>query len=441
MSIQPKLRLFDATMTVVSLVIGVGIFRLPAMVAQNTGSAGLFFLAWILGGVIAMIGAMVFAEIGARRQVAGGYYKIVAEEYHPVLGFVMNWVNLFNELAAYGFVAIVAAEYILRTRNVMMATDSFEIKEIASAIVLVLSLINYFGIRAGASVLNFITVIKIGTILFFALLGIITLHHSVTTTISPSNIQNNFSWLTALGTGFIAVFFSYGGYQNIMNSGADIQNPKRNLPLAIFLGIGIVVILYVSINFGYYHVLGFEGIAQSPLVAADFAQALLGNTGQIIISLAIFISAIGYLGATLIHLPRNVFAMSKDKILPPFFSRVNPRTQVQETTLIVMTIIIIIIIFYSGTLEQFTDFLITNDTLAIAVAASTLWRMRRKITKTDGFQLPFYPLLLILFVGVLLFVSYHSFIQNITGGFISVGLFLSAVPIYFLFKWINRSLA
>lgn len=441
MSIQPKLRLFDATMTVVSLVIGVGIFRLPAMVAQNTGSVSLFFIAWILGGIIAMIGAMVFAEIGARRQVAGGYYKIIAEEYHPLLGFVMNWVNLFNELAAYGFVAIVAAEYILRSGNIMIATDSLEIKEIASAIVLILSLINYFGIRTGASVLNFITIIKIGTILLFAFLGIITIHHSAATTITSSNIQNNFSWLTALGTGFIAVFFSYGGYQNIMNSGADIQNPKRNLPLAIFFGVGIVTILYVSINFGYYRMLGFNGIAQSPLVAADFAQALLGNTGQIIISLAIFISAIGYLGATLIHLPRNVFAMSEDKILPPVFSRVNPRTQVQEITLIVMTIIVILIIFYSGTLEHFTDFLITNDTLAIAVAASTLWRMRSKIKKTEGFQLPLYPFLLILFIAILLFVSYHSFMQNINGGFVSAALFLSAVPLYFLFKWFNKPLA
>ena len=169
MSIQPKLKQFDLTMIVVSLVIGVGIFRTPALVAEKSGNELIFFAVWIFGGIISICGALTFAEIGARLPAAGGYYKIFSYAYHPAFAFMLNWSQVIINAGSSAGVAIIGAEYITPVLFPEAADPGLIIKIIAVSIITLLFAINYAGIKMGARTQNVLSVLKIVMILVFCL--------------------------------------------------------------------------------------------------------------------------------------------------------------------------------------------------------------------------------------------------------------------------------
>ena len=243
MSIKPKLNFLDITMAVVSLVIGIGIFRTPSIVAQNTGNTLLFFTAWILGGFIAMMGGLVFAEIGSRKPLAGGFYKIVSEVYHPSIGFMLNWVYFFINCASFAAVCLIGSEYLCYILPINEEYLTIYIKLISICVTLLLFIINFIGIKMGSIALNIITFLKISMILLFSILAFVfSIENGANQNIDISHISSG-NPILALGTGLIAVFFTYGGYQMTMNLCSDVLKPKRNIPLGIFTGIIIITTL------------------------------------------------------------------------------------------------------------------------------------------------------------------------------------------------------
>ncbi len=161
----------------------------------------------------------------------------------------------------------------------------------------------------------------------------------------PAALPLDKSWLLALGAAFIYVFYAYGGYQNTINFGADVHNARRNVPRAIFFGILIVLACYLTINAAYVKVLGVPGIAGAKLVAAETARVTLGEAGKLVVSLAIFLSAMGFLNVTLMQIPRVYYSMAEDRTLPAVFQKVNPKTQTQEFGLLFLGAIILVSIF------------------------------------------------------------------------------------------------
>jgi len=366
MSIKPKLSTFDTTMIVVSLVIGIGIFRTPSMVASATQSAELFFTAWILGGVISFFGALTFAEIGSRFPTAGGFYQVVAKCYSSEIAFMFNWTNvmLVNPASGAG-VAMIGAEYILPLFIPKEMITPLIIQLTASGFVIFLIIINYLGIKTGAWAQNILSMLKIIMILVFAGLALVAKGNTVET-ITPNASSVNL--ISALGIGLISVFFSYGGYQMTINFGEDVKNAKKKIPLAIFIGVMIVICCYLSINFAYYKVLGFSVLASSKLVAADVAKIIFGNSGYIITSAAIFLSALGFLNAVLMQVPRSYYAMAEDKTLPEIFGKVNSKTQTQEFGLIFFGIVILLMVNLLGTFEKIVNYVIFFDAANIALS-------------------------------------------------------------------------
>ena len=445
MSIKPKLNLFDTTMVVVSLVIGIGIFRTPAIVARDTGSVEMFFLAWITGGVICLIGGLIFAEIGARKPFAGGFYKLVSEAYHPSIAFMLNWLGLIITLSAtFAAVSIIASEYLIKAIgdvqpfiNPVYLKSGNGIKITAALIVLILFIINFIGIKSGAITLNIITVIKILIILFFSFISIFFKTDSNAELLKPAIEPSGTGvplMLLGFAIGLRAVFFTVGGYQITTNLAADVKNSRKNLPLGIITGVIIVVTLYLLINYGYYKLLGFEGIVKSDLIAADMANAIFGPIGSRIISLAIFISAAGFMNATIMYTPRVYHAMAEDKVLPKIFMKVNEKNQVQEFGLIFMFVLILIFILTQGTFDRILNVIMFNDALVIAVTASTIfvfrYRTKKQNQQWDGFKIPFYPVLPVVFVFFLLLVSFMSFREDVISGCISLGILFLCYPLY-----------
>ncbi len=418
-------------MIVVSLVIGVGIFRTPALVAEKSGNEFIFFAVWIFGGIISICGALTFAEIGARLPAAGGYYKIFSYAYHPAFAFMLNWSQVIINAGSSAGVAIIGAEYITPVLFPEAADPGLIIKIIAVSIITLLFAINYAGIKMGARTQNMLSVLKIVMILVFcfAIFG----KHAEETTISKSIGEINY--IQAFGISLISIFFTYGGYQQTVNFGADVENAKRNIPRAIFTGIGIVIFLYLLLNFAYVKVLGFEQMQNSPLIAKDLAQAFLGPIGGTIISVVLFTSVLGFLNTSVMSNPRVYYAMAEDKILPPVFKKVNTKTQVQEFGLTFFISVMIASVFLLGSFENIVNYVLFIDSISLASAAAAIFILRRKSEKDySDFKMKLYPIVPLLFIVTLLFVTYNTILDDSTTAFYGFLIFIGGLPLYYLMR-------
>lgn len=435
MPIKAKLTVFDTTMIVVSLVIGIGIFRTPAMVAAATGNPGLFFAAWILGGLISLCGALTFAEIGSRFTRPGAYYEVVADCYDSSFAFMLNWANLLIIGAAgAAAVAIIGAEYLVPILLPASMQSQLAVQLTAAVAIIMLLIINLLGIKMGAHTQNLLTVIKIGMILAIVIAALMFKNGSSGMVNSPTSAPlATRTFYMALAVGLISVFYTYGGYQGTINFGGDVQRPRRNIPLAIFIGIGIIIALYLIINLAYYRVLGIGGMVASKLLAAEVARICFGRGGHFLVSLVIFLSAFGFLNVNLMQTPRAYYAMAEDRVLPPIFKRVNHRTQAQEFSLLFYSTTILLSIFFLGMFEKLVNYVMFLDSLNLAIVASTIFVLRHRADSTqasDRYLVPCYPIIPAIFVIFLVSISVNVLITETAPALFGCIIFGLGYPIF-----------
>jgi APA family basic amino acid/polyamine antiporter len=440
MSIKAKLTTFDTTMIVVSLVIGIGIFRTPAIVARETGTTFLFLAAWVLGGFISLLGALTFAEIGSRFPHPGSFYKVVAASYGGTPAFMLNWTNVvIVNGAGVAAVAMIGAEYLNPIILPPHLRTPLAIQISAAGLVLVLLAVNALGIKTGARAQNVLTGLKIG---MMALIVFAAVRHSggpaaVATTGALAAVPAK-SWGLALAAGLISVFYTYGGYHHTINFGADVRNARRNMPRAIVAGIAIILACYLAINLAYVKVLGTPGIAGAKLVAAETAKVVFGDAGYLIVSLVIVLSALGFLNVTLMHMPRIYYAMAEDGALPAVFKRVHPKTQAQGFGLLFLGAMILAAIFFLGTFESIINYVMFLDCLNIALAASTIFVLRRRArTETppfDGFKAPLFPVLPAFFILFLLGISANILLTQTREALLGAVFFATGWPVLLLMR-------
>ena len=403
--IRARLSTFDTAMVVFSLVVGIGIFRTPALVAGAAGGTALFFTAWIAGGLISLIGALTFAEIGSRYPRAGGYYRVVADCYNPTFAFMLNWAQTLMQGAGAAGVAFIGADYLMPVVLPPQWRTPHASLTLACATMLILLTLNYRGVKPGARVQNLLSVAKIAMIVGLALLALLLAPRAGASGAAPSAAPTGLRLLSAL----IPCFYSYGGYQLTMNLGADLKDARRRFPLAITAGMVTVVGLYLLLNFAYQRVLGIGGIADSKLVAAALSRATFGPYGEVLISIAVFLSAAGFVNATIMQMPRSFYAMAQDGVLPRAFLRVNPDTQVQEVGLLFFGATMLLPAFVLGSFDKLLHYVMFTDTLTLAVVASTLFMLRRRHAGDGGFSMLGYPLLPIFYIVCLLGVALRVF--------------------------------
>jgi len=399
-AIRARLSTFDTAMVVFSLVVGIGIFRTPAIVAGAAGTASTFFTAWIIAGLISLIGALTFAEIGSRYPRAGGYYRVVADCYHPTLAFMLNWSQTLMQGAGAAGVAFIGADYLMPVLLPPAWRTPQASLTLACALMLVLLGLNYRGVKPGARLQNLLSVLKIVMIIGLAALALLLApraHDIEPVAAAPAGLR--------LASALIPCFYAYGGYQLTMNLGADLKDARRRFPLAITAGMVTVVGLYLLLNLSYQRVLGIGGIADSKLAAAALSRATFGPVGEILISVAVFLSAAGFVNATIIQMPRSFYAMAQDGVLPRAFLRVNPHSQVQELGLLFFGATMLLPAFALGSFDKLVYYVIFTDTLTLAVVASTLFVLRRRRTGEGGFSMWGYPVLPAVYVVCLLGVG------------------------------------
>jgi basic amino acid/polyamine antiporter, APA family len=435
MPIKPKLSRFDLTMIVVSLVIGMGIFRTPVEVAQKAGVPAIFFLAWIMGAIISLFGALTFAEIGSRYPVAGGFYRIFSHCYHPGFAFMVNWMTVISNAASTASVAIIGAEYLLPILLPDME-QSAGIKVITLSSIVILYAINLAGIKMSARILNVLMLIKIALIVM--LIAAVFIAPVPAVSAPEESTASGFSWLHAFWLCFVPVFFTYGGYQQTMNFGGDITDAARNMPRAIFYGMAIILTLYLLVNFSYFRVLGFEGLKNSTTLAADVARVLLGDYAFKTIAIIMFLSVMAYVNASIMSNPRVYYAMAEDKVLPSIFKKVNNRTQVQEFGVTIFVAFIVLTLFFSSSFIQVLGYVMFFDSISLITASAAIFVLRHRAKQSGDpagiYIMKGYPWMPACFIIVYALVNISVLVSNPQASLIGFILFLSGFPLYLLLR-------
>ena len=431
--IEAKLGTFDTAMVVVSLVVGIGIFRTPAIVAKAAGTESRFLLAWALAGLVSLVGALTFAEIGSRHPRAGGYYRVVADCYHPALAFMLNWAQTLMQGAGAAGVAFIGAEYLVGLLLPPENRGGSTVLLVALALMLVLLALNGLGIRVGAGAQNVLSMTKIVMIVGLAAAAFAFAPRVAGASISSSAAP------AGLAAALIPCFYAYGGYHMTMNLGADVKDAWRRFPMAVTAGMLAVVGLYLAINLAYVRTLGASGVAGSTLVAAALAKASLGAGGEAVVSALIFLSAAGFVNATVLQMPRSYHAMAEDGVLPAVFRRVDPRTQVSMAGLALFGATMLVPAFLLGSFEKLLNYIIFTDMVTLVVVASTLFVLRRRGEGTGAFRMPGYPVLPAFYVLALLAVATHVAVSEPALALAGTAILVAGWPLFVLGRKLNRA--
>ncbi|WP_231425084.1 MULTISPECIES: APC family permease [Pedobacter] len=441
---KKQLSLFDLSMIVVSLVIGMGIFRTPVNVAAKAQIPELFYMAWFIGGFVAFCGALTYAEIGSRYPVTGGYYKIFSKAYHPSVAFAINCIVLISSAASVAAISIIGAEYLSKIiLPTEMQNETYRVV-IAIATILVFYLINLLGLKASSKTQNVLTVIKIVLILTLICAVFFGEQTQTTTPIFKTTIGALPSWTDygkALGLCLIAVSFSYAGYAQTINFGGEVKEAKQVIPRSIIIGLTIIVALYIILNYVYVKVIGFEELKTAESIAAILASKIFGPAGYNMFSVIIFISVMGYVNVNLLSNPRAMFAMGEEGALPKIFSKMNKKTEVITWSLTIFTVVAVVIIFYAKTFDKILNYTIFLESISMASSAATIFILRKRTAHLDKktiYTVPLYPILPIIFIAAYTFVALSIYADDPNAALNGLYIFVGFLIIYFIGRLINK---
>jgi basic amino acid/polyamine antiporter, APA family len=430
----PRLGLFSATMMVVGGIIGSGIFLNPAIVAARIRTAGLTLAVWVMGGIIALIGALVYAELGARRPVAGGGYVYLRDAYGRLPAFLYAWTLLL--VIATGAIAAVAVTFASYTATLLGLGPGARVP-LAVAAIVVLSSINYVGVKPGAVTQNGLTLMKLAALAVLVLAGLL-LPHPVGANTTPLSIPGN--KVLAIGAALVPVLFAFGGWQQTNFIAEELIQPERNLPRALVGGVIIVVGVYLLANAAYLKTLGVAGLAASVAPAADMMARLLGPWGAALMAAGIAASTFGFLSLVILVSPRVYQAMAADGLFFPTLARLHPRYRT-PTAAILFQGAWAIVLTLTGRYGDLLDYVVFGDWIFFAATASTIFQYRAR-ERRDGnagelrFRMPGYPVLPALFILAATYVVVGSVASNPANALKGTALMAAGVPV-FLF-WNGR---
>ena len=428
MSFRRALGPFDATMIVIGGIIGSGIFINPYLVARQLDSTSLVLLAWAVGGAVALAGAFAYGELGQRLPRAGGQYVYLSQAWHPLVGFLYGWALLFMiETGAMAAVAITFAQYASR----MAGGDGADPQLIAVAAIVLLSAVNYIGVKPGSRVLNVFVVLKVAAIaalILFAWTG-----PDAPGWLTAAREDTTPSTALTFGVALIPILFAYGGWQNANYVAEEMRDPRRHLPIALLVGTLTVVVVYLLANVAYLRTLGLDGLAATETPAAEAAGRWFGSGGERIIAGAIAISTFGFLNLAILAPTRVYFAMARDGAFVPALARLHPRFHTPAAAIVLQSAWAIVLTL-TGTYGDLLNTVVFADWIFFGLTVAGLFVLRRRQPDTDGFKTPWYPVLPVAFVLVAIVVVYSVVSTDPWRSAAGAGLLLIGVPVYYLFR-------
>jgi APA family basic amino acid/polyamine antiporter len=435
---QPKLvrqiGLFDATMVVMGGIVGAGIFINPYVVAQRVHSPVLILLVWLAGGIIAILGAFIYAELGDRMPEVGGQYVYLRKAYHPAVGFLYGWVLLLViQTGGMAAVTVTFARYFLELTGLPISERWIVVLTLG-----ILTGINCLGVKPGTRVQSVLMVLKIAAIgcLVAAGLFLVKKPHPLLHPIVDHPLSMDL--ITAIGAAMVPVLFSFGGWQTTNFIASEIKDPRRNLARALIIGVSGVITLYLLVNLICIRVLGADALAQTKVPASAVMRLVSGEGGAKLIALGIAVSTVGFLSQSILTAPRVYFAMAEDGLFFRSVAYVTHKTRVPVVAIVLQSVWAVILAF-GGTYEQILNYVIPIDFFFIGLSASCLFifRHRERSQSPDssgvqkaGFRVPGHPFTTIIFILACWLVVANTIYKYPGNSLVGVLILLVGLPVF-----------
>jgi amino acid transporter len=435
------LKLTASTTIIVGGVIGSGIFGSPSGIAQALGSPSLFLMVWVLGGLLSFSGALCLAELGAMMPRSGGMVVYLREAYPPIVAYLYGWTeSIFVQPGSLAAIAMICISYLgyffpaVSLENVVIdiGIQQISTQHLAVYVILILlGTINYVGVRFGGLISNVSTFAKVGALAALVILAA-TVGGSWDHFSMPSTSAGEINLFGALGVAMIGTLFSYNGWYNTNNVAGEVKDPRRTLPLAIIIGLGLCIFVYLAVNWAYLYVMNIDEIAASERIAADVAERLIGPTGGALISLAVMISTFGTINAGMVYIPRITYGMAKEGLFFKQFAYVHPRYRTPSKTIVLLTVLSI---FWTilGDFEAIIGAILYVLYIFYILSIIALFILRRKrpdaIRPFKVWGYPITPLFFLLVAsGYVISVLLFNFGQSWPG----LAVFVVGLPVYWI---------
>ena len=438
-----KLGLFPATNIVVANMVGAGIFTTSGLLMSGLNDPVLMMILWAVGGVIAICGAMSYGELGAVIPGAGGEYLFLSKLYHPLLGFLSGWVSFMV-----GFSAPIAAsalgfsEYFCRSvPGLPMALDRSGImhpvmtqKLIAVIIIIVFTFIHYRGIKQGARIQNVLTVLKITLIIVLLVAGFSSGRGDMGNFSRGGSVAPGLAGWKTIGLSLMWIMFAYSGWNASTYLGAEIKNPSKILPRSLLYGTGIVILLYLGINFLFVYSIEPDKMKGVISVGGLAMGNLFGRSADIISSMLIAFALFSSLSAFIIIGPRVYYSMAKDGLFFKSVAKIHPKFQVPSNAILLQCVIAVVLVL-SGTFEQVLTYMGFALGIFPLFTVFSIFRLRNQ--NPGAVRLPGFPVTQIVYLLTGLLILVLSFLEKPVESSIAALTVAVGVPAYFIFRKVN----
>jgi basic amino acid/polyamine antiporter, APA family len=438
--LKRQLGLFPATNIVVANMIGAGIFTTSGLLMAGLHDPLVMIVLWVIGGIIALCGALSYSELGAAMPEAGGEYLFLSKLYHPLFGFLSGWVSFMV-----GFSAPIAAsalgfsEYFCRAfpglpasiSNAGLASPLVTGKILAIGVILIFTFIHYRGIKYGARVQNVLTILKIGLIVVLLIAGFSSGHGNLGNLSHGSGIAKGLAGWKTMGLSLMWIMFAYSGWNAATYIGGEIKDPSKTLPRSLLLGTGIVMLLYILINLLYIY--GIEPKKMEGVISVGGLAMgnLFGKSADIVFSLLIAFALFSSLSAFIIIGPRVYYSMAKDGLFFKSAAKIHKKFLVPSNSILIQAAIAIIMVV-SGTFEQvltYMGFALGIFPLLAVFGVLKLRRSNKSVIRMPGFPI---PQILYMLVGIMILVL--SYFERPMESSVAALTVVIGIPAYFIFK-------
>ena len=431
-----KLGLVDSALFVIGSIIGSGIFLTPTNIARTVHTVDSMLLVWVVGGILSFCGALAYAELGAAFPRAGGIYVFLREAYGPLLAFLYGWCTFF--VMQCGSIATLASAFAIYL-GYLIPLSPWLAKTFSISCIVILSVINCFGVRYGALVQNLLTLIKIGSLIGISLVLFFSVKGSADHFFAPPAGGSPPFSFSAFGIAMIGALWAYEGWHLLTFAAGEVKNPQRNLTGGLLLGTLITIGLYLMVNLAYVWMLPVDAIAHSPRVASEAMERSVGSSGGTIVALAILISISGATNSNVLAGPRVYFAMARQGLFFKQVAQVHPRYLVPVVSILLQAAWAIVLTLV-GSFDRLFSYVIFVAWIFYALGGAAVFILRLKQPelkrpyKVWGY--PFVPLLFVLMASLIVVNTIFNDFKNSFWGLLVV---LSGLPAYFYWSRQERA--
>ena len=429
----------SATSVVIGAIIGVGIFFTPTNVARVAGSGSLALWVWVVGGVVAMLGALTFAELGGMYRRTAGHYEILRDSYGPMIAFCFSLCNACAIIAGgTAIIAIVCAEN-LYAAVVGSPAPSAVSMWLPPLLLLAVAGANAVGVRFGAAIQNVTAFAKVGALLLVTALAL-AFAPDTTTMSAPEPATS--SAAMRLFSGLVPALFTFGGAHYALWVAGEMKNPRRDVPLSLVLGVSIVIVVYLLVNWAYLRLLGYDGVVQSRSLAADAVSVVWSHAGGRIIAGVVALSAFGVLNVQILSGPRLLYGMARDGRFFAVFGKPHARFATPATALLLVGSLAAGLVLLAGknAIDRLLTGVVILDAIFFALTGVAVLVLRRTRPDADRpVRVPLYPVIPLLFVALQIAAIVGAFAIESTRSAAWIGLCTIAVAVILYFTRFRRA--